>query len=302
MEISEDLVYSSSIAFQVAATIRHCQTTDVIIRCQESELLDLKPTAIAEKLAYLVKQHEIPFELLTEACNGHLNFYSPTKQVSSEFINSKEKTQASKGDGGNTESTCTADSSVVLPKKRRKVEIRMKRASFDHEEFALYKSNQIKVHDDKPENVTVNSYKIFLVDTPIVFIPPASSDNMIPPCGLGSFHQQYLIDGKLVVVGVVDILSRCLSSKYLFWDPDFAFLSLGTYSALQEIIWVKETQNHCPHLQHYYLGYYIHSCRYKAAYQPSELLCSLRYQYVNLQLSYHMIEIILDELVLNLGM
>ncbi|KAL5662243.1 hypothetical protein ACJX0J_029368, partial [Zea mays] len=63
--------------------------------------------------------------------------------------------------------------------------------------------------------------------------------------------------------------------KYLFWDPDHSFLSLGKYTALKEIDWVKKTQEHRPSLQYYYLGYCIHSCnkmRYKAAYQPSELL------------------------------
>ena len=91
------------------------------------------------------------------------------------------------------------------------------------------------------------------------------------------------IDGRPVSVDVIDILPRCLSSKYLFWDPDLALLSLGKYSALQEIGWIKENQAHCPSLQYYYLGYYIHSCskmRYKAAYRPSELLCPLRYQWV----------------------
>jgi len=83
---------------------------------------------------------------------------------------------------------------------------------------------------------------------------------------------------------VIDILPKCLSSKYLFWDPDLAFLSLGKYSALQEIGWLRENEVHCPTLQYYYLGYYIHSCnkmRYKAAYRPSELLCPLRYQWVS---------------------
>jgi len=95
-----------------------------------------------------------------------------------------------------------------------------------------------------------------------------------------------LIDGKLVAVGVVDILPRCLSSKYMFWDPDLAFLSLGKYSALEEIKWVREAQKHCPTLQYYYLGYYIHSCpkmRYKAAYNPSELLCAVHYRWIPFQ-------------------
>ena len=48
-----------------------------------------------------------------------------------------------------------------------------------------------------------------------------------PSCGFGAFHQQYRIDGKLVAVGVVDVLPLSLSSKYFFWDPEYAFLSLG---------------------------------------------------------------------------
>nr|GFB30242.1 arginyl-tRNA--protein transferase 1 [Tanacetum cinerariifolium] len=52
-------------------------------------------------------------------------------------------------------------------------------------------------------------------------------------------HQQYLIDGKLVAVVVIDILPKCLSSKYLLWDPDLAFLSLGKYCILQGINWYE---------------------------------------------------------------
>lgn len=39
--------------------------------------------------------------------------------------------------------------------------------------------------------------------------------------------------GKLIAVGVVDILPRCLSSKYFFWDPACAALAPGRFSALQ---------------------------------------------------------------------
>jgi arginine-tRNA-protein transferase len=165
------------------------------------------------------------------------------------------------------------------PQKRKILEIRMSTSHFDPEEFALYQKYQTKVHKEK--TVTESSYIRFLVDTPIIFVPPKSGDDAVPPCGFGSFHQQYRIDGKLVAVGVVDILPKCLSSKYLFWDPDLAFLSLGKYTALKEIDWVKTAQEHCPSFQYYYLGYYIHSCnkmRYKAAYRPSELLCPVRYE------------------------
>ena len=51
--------------------------------------------------------------------------------------------------------------------------------------------------------------------------------------GFGSFHQQYWLDGKLIAVGVIDILPKCVSSVYLYYDPDYSYMSLGTYSALR---------------------------------------------------------------------
>ncbi|GFH25182.1 arginyl-tRNA--protein transferase 1 [Haematococcus lacustris] len=72
---------------------------------------------------------------------------------------------------------------------------------------------------------------------------------------------------QLVAVGVVDVLPRCLSGVYLFWDKAWAALAPGQWTALEEIRWVQE---------YYYMGYYIHTCprmRYKADYQPADLLC-----------------------------
>jgi arginyl-tRNA---protein transferase len=94
------------------------------------------------------------------------------------------------------------------PLKRKILEIRLSTSHFDLEEFAMYRRYQTKVHKDK--TVRESSYKRFLVDTPIVFVPPKSGDNTVPPCGFGSFHQQDRIDGKLVVVGVVGILPKGL--------------------------------------------------------------------------------------------
>lgn len=54
-----------------------------------------------------------------------------------------------------------------------------------------------------------------------------------PEVGYGSFHQQYWLDGQIVAVGVIDILPTCVSSVYLYYHPDFASLSLGSYSALR---------------------------------------------------------------------
>ena len=56
-----------------------------------------------------------------------------------------------------------------------------------------------------------------------------------------------------MAVGVVDVLPRCLSSAYLFWDPDWAFLGLGKLTALKEIAWVQAASVRCPALQWYHM-------------------------------------------------
>lgn len=284
---SEDLLYSSNIAFQIAASIKRAHSCSKVGNDSTPSGVCLKenessPKIIAEKLVASLDPTVKDSGLSIKACNGHINFYASSNQVSPnrsvQDAPVPKKSRMKHDDvGGN---------SLIGPQrcqvKKRKLEIRLNRSSFDPEEFALYRRYQLKVHNDKPHNVTESSYRRFLVDTPLLQVSP-TGDNTVPPCGFGSFHQQYLIDGQLVAVGVIDILPNCLSSKYLFWDPDFACLSLGKYSALQEIGWVKENQVYCPSLQYYYLGYYIHSCnkmRYKAAYRPSELLCPLRYQWV----------------------
>ena len=98
---------------------------------------------------------------------------------------------------------------------------------------------QASQHHDPPDALTPKHYKGFLVDTPLIHVPPptaaeppgqqqqhqqqqqaagrkqqaaaaaaAGGGSGMPSCGYGSFHQQYWLDGKLVAVGVVDVLPR----------------------------------------------------------------------------------------------
>lgn len=260
---AHDLLYTSNISFQISAALKRANKT-----LQKD---DPNPKLIAEILSGHLSNLPASLHLSVKACNGHINFYSTEKQPQTDPI------------PGKPDSSSTSGKSKGVSVNKQSLEIRLKRSGFDPEEYALYRRYQIKVHNDTPDHVTESSYKRFLVDSPLIYVP-TSGDATVPPCGFGSFHQQYLINGKLVAVGVIDILPKCLSSKYLFWDPDLAPLSLGKYSALQEINWVRENEGYCSSLQYYYLGYYIHSCskmRYKAAYRPSELLCPLRYQWVS---------------------
>lgn len=283
-EAVQDLVYTCNISFQIVAAVKRALPKENGAK-QTEVLSDLSPNTVAEKLSMTMERDGQLAGFEVKACNGHLNFYSSANQAMQSHtsvvvsVQPSDKSTSSKQSPENKN-----DAKCNL--KRKNLEIRMSTSHFDPEEFALYRRYQTTVHKEK--TVTESSYRRFLVDTPIVFVPPKSGDNTIPPCGFGSFHQQYRINGKLVAVGVVDILPKCLSSKYLFWDPDLSFLSLGKYTALKEIDWVKTTQEHCPRLQYYYLGYYIHSCnkmRYKAAYRPSELLCPVRYEWVHYDLA-----------------
>ncbi|XP_018535714.1 arginyl-tRNA--protein transferase 1 isoform X3 [Lates calcarifer] len=125
-------------------------------------------------------------------------------------------------------------------------------------------------------------FRRFLCDSPL----EAEHSPDGPEVGYGSFHQQYWLDGRIVAVGVIDILPTCVSSVYLYYHPDFASLSLGSYSALREIAFTRQLQKQSPKLSYYYLGFYIHSCpkmRYKGQYRPSDLLCPETYVWVPIE-------------------
>ncbi|NP_001389577.1 arginyl-tRNA--protein transferase 1 isoform 12 [Mus musculus] len=135
------------------------------------------------------------------------------------------------------------------------------RATFQ-ESYQVYKRYQMVVHKDPPDKPTVSQFTRFLCSSPLEAEHPADG----PECGYGSFHQQYWLDGKIIAVGVLDILPYCVSSVYLYYDPDYSFLSLGVYSALREIAFTRQLHEKTSQLSYYYMGFYIHSCpkmRYK---------------------------------------
>ncbi|XP_071448543.1 arginyl-tRNA--protein transferase 1 isoform X2 [Hetaerina americana] len=140
------------------------------------------------------------------------------------------------------------------------------------ETHRLFSKYQQAVHGDTPEKCSKEQLIRFLVDSPL-FDPKSIQ---APPSGFGSFHQQYWLNDRLMAVGVIDILPSCVSSVYFFYDPDFMFLSLGTYGALQELYCTRWLTQVCPSIKFYYLGLYIHSCPkmcYKRKFCPSYLLC-----------------------------
>ncbi|XP_037915797.1 arginyl-tRNA--protein transferase 1 isoform X3 [Hermetia illucens] len=138
------------------------------------------------------------------------------------------------------------------------------------ESYRLYKKYQTFIHRDPPEGT--EDYLYFLGNSPLQY--QRTHDG--PEQGYGSFHQQYWLDDRLIAVGVIDILPYCVSSVYFFYDPDFNFLSLGTYGSLREVYLTDQLSQRTPALKYYYMGFYIHTCPkmiYKGRLSASYLLC-----------------------------
>jgi len=90
--------------------------------------------------------------------------------------------------------------------------------------------------------------------------------------GAHSFGREvcYYRDGKLVGVDLIDILEDGISAIYFYYDPDYAHLSLGTYSLLYQIELAREMQ-----LPYIYLGYWVEGCKafaYKRQFKPLDIL------------------------------
>ena len=88
-------------------------------------------------------------------------------------------------------------------------------------------------------------------------------DEGLFPSSFGSYHMIHKIDGKIFMVGVIDLTETCLSSVYLYYDPQFEFLSPGTLSALREIEFIKQSiiNGLAPaSFKFYYMGLYYQDC------------------------------------------
>jgi arginine-tRNA-protein transferase len=168
------------------------------------------------------------------------------------------------------------DENMNIEPNTHKFDLKLVSDSFHQEAFELYKKYQIEIHKDSPSSITPNGYIRFLCNSSLV---PRTEG----PITYGSFHLHYRIDGKLIAVGVVDILPSGLSSVYFFYDTDYKFLSPGVLSAIKEIEYVKGFNS--DRFKYYYMGFYIESCKkmkYKGEFHPSELLCPASYVWVPL--------------------
>lgn len=81
---------------------------------------------------------------------------------------------------------------------------------------------------------------------------------------------QYLAGARIMGIGIVDRVGDGLSSVYMFFDPEYAARSPGTYSVLWEVERCRQEG-----LPYYYLGFFVAGCKtmsYKARFRPTEIL------------------------------
>ncbi|OAQ95679.1 hypothetical protein LLEC1_07725 [Akanthomyces lecanii] len=154
------------------------------------------------------------------------------------------------------------------PEPAHKLEVTLEEDDFTEEKFAVFNNYQRVIHKEDIEERTPKSFERFLCSSPLRRHTETRPDGTKKR--LGSYHQCYRLDGKLVAVGVLDLLPQCVSSVYFLYDESIHKFSPGKLGALHEIALAREEG-----YRWWYPGYYIHSCpkmRYKMDYAPQYIL------------------------------
>lgn len=149
-----------------------------------------------------------------------------------------------------------------------KFEVTLEPDTFTEEKYALFDNYQRHVHHEGDSDVSRAGFKRFLCSSPLHRHSDSSGGNGNKK--LGSYHQCYRLDGRLIAMGVLDLLPHAVSGVYFLYHSDFEKWSFGKLSALREAALALE-EGH----EYYYMGYYIHGCkkmRYKGDYKPQYVL------------------------------
>lgn len=139
-------------------------------------------------------------------------------------------------------------------RKNQDIRVRVSRPAFSQEKELLYRRYLEFQHPSTNQD------------------NPGDLERFLYKTSVSTVELEYRLKGRLVAVGITDISARSLSSVYTYFDPESSERSLGTYSALREILFCREIK-----VPFYYLGYYISECpsmSYKARFKPHELLIS----------------------------
>lgn len=154
------------------------------------------------------------------------------------------------------------------PTPSHKFQVTLENDAFTEDKYAVFENYQRVVHNEDPATISRKGFKRFLCNSPVR--PDIWTDANGRQRKVGSFHQCYRLDGKLVAVGVLDLLPEAVSAVYFMYDSSIHKHQPGKLGALREIALALEHG-----YRYWYPGYYIHSCpkmRYKIDYTPQYVL------------------------------
>lgn len=155
----------------------------------------------------------------------------------------------------------------VPPKPAHSLIVTLESDDFTEEKYILFENYQRIVHHEPPSKITKHGFKNFLCSSPL---PRTKEVFDGRERRLGSYHQCYRIDGKLIAVGVLDLLPQCVSAVYFMYHESVHEHGFGKLGALREIVLAKEEG-----YRWWYAGFYIHNCvkmRYKGDFSPQYML------------------------------
>ncbi|KAK8198519.1 Arginyl-tRNA--protein transferase 1 [Zalaria obscura] len=205
--------------------------------------------------------------------NVHTEHFGNSKER--RFPKTKDQKAAEKNSFDLVRTLHEAETENLKPvKPAHKFEVTLEPDNFTEEKFLLYQNYQVHVHHDTPEEATRNGFKRFLCSSPLKRRLKTENGK---EQRLGSYHQCYRVDGRLIAMAVLDLLPHCVSGVYFVYHQDFEKWSFGKISAMREAALALEEG-----YEFYYMGFYIHNCvkmRYKGDYKPQYVLDPESYEW-----------------------
>ncbi|KAI1269906.1 arginine-tRNA-protein transferase [Xylariaceae sp. FL1019] len=163
---------------------------------------------------------------------------------------------------------CESQSLKQPPEPAHAFEVTLEPDDFTEEKYTVYVDYQRTVHHEQASDISRSGFRRFLCNSPLQRQNITTRDGSLQR--LGSYHQCYRLDGKLVAIGVLDLLPNCVSAVYFLYHQSIHTWSPGKLGALREISLATEGG-----YGYWYPGFYIHTCpkmRYKIDYMPQEVL------------------------------
>lgn len=154
------------------------------------------------------------------------------------------------------------------PEPAHRFEVTLEDDCFTVEKHQVYSNYKETIHNAPPEERSATFFRQKFCESPLRtdFQNPSDGEKL----KLGSYHQCYRLDGKLVAVGVLDILPDCINSVCFFLLDEVRKHCLGKLSVLYEIALALEGG-----WRWWTSGDYVHDCskvQYKLDYEPQYVL------------------------------